>query len=138
MCGAITNFAITPPFYRLLPRIFGKPVNYFRDIGVALCPTWARCESKWVRMHTMSASGGPNVAEIARRELSQLLATAEQAGMDRVRLRRSLRLSQDDWQRWLGILDDAPLPSRPELPLVLRHVGFLTSRLDRAARPAYV
>ena len=86
----------------------------------------------------MPASGGPNGADIARRELSQLLSTAEQAGMDTARLRRSLRLSQSDWQRWLDILNDAPLPSRPELPLVLRHLGFVTSRLDRATRPAYV
>ena len=86
----------------------------------------------------MPAFGGPDVTEIARRELSQLLTTAKQAGMDMAGLRQSLRLSPTDWQQWLDILDDAPLPARPELPLVLRHVGFLTSRLDRVAGPAYL
>jgi uncharacterized protein (DUF1778 family) len=71
--------------------------------------------------------------DIARQELSLFLRTAEQIGMDVDRQRRSLRLSHDDWQRWLGILDDAPLPQRPALPLLLRHLGYLNHRLDRAA-----
>ena len=85
----------------------------------------------------MAASVRPNVAEIARRELRQFLTTARRAGIDNEQLRASMRLSQNDWQQWLGILQDAPLPLRPELPLVLRHLGYLTSRLDRASRAAY-
>jgi hypothetical protein len=79
----------------------------------------------------------PPAAEIARKELSLLLGLAEQAGLDGARLQQKLHLSQSDWQQWLGVLHDAPLPSRPELPLMLRHLGFVTSRLDRAIRPAY-
>jgi hypothetical protein len=78
-----------------------------------------------------------HAAEIARKEISLLLGLAEQAGVDDATLRHELRLSQNDWQQWLGVLEDAPLPSRPALPLLLRHLGYLTSRLDRAARPAY-
>lgn len=72
--------------------------------------------------------------DIARQELRLFLRTAEQIGMDVDRQCRSLRLSRDDWQNWLGILHDAPLPSHPELPQLLRHLGYLTSRLDRATR----
>ncbi len=81
----------------------------------------------------MQLSERQAATEIARRELSQFLSTAERAGVDGDRLRHSLRLSQKDWQQWLGILEDAPLPPRPALPMVLRHLGYLTSRLDRAA-----
>jgi hypothetical protein len=62
---------------------------------------------------------------------------AERAGVDDARLRHDLHLSENDWQEWLGVLRDAPLPAQPALPLVLRHLGYLTSRLERATRPAY-
>jgi len=74
------------------------------------------------------------VPELARQELREFLRMAELVGMDADRQRRSLRLSRDHWRQWLDILDDAPVPSYPALPLVLRHLGYLTSRLDRAAR----
>ena len=85
----------------------------------------------------MSEAGYPQAAAIARKEISLLLGLAEQAGVDDARLQRELRLSQSDWQQWLGVLRDAPLPPRPELPLMLRHLGYVTSRLDRETRPAY-
>ena len=71
---------------------------------------------------------------IVKRELRQFLRMAERVGMDSDHQRRSMRLSKDDWQRWLGILHDAPLPSYPELPLLLRHLGYLTNQLDHAGR----
>jgi hypothetical protein len=71
--------------------------------------------------------------EVAKQQLRLFLGTAAQTGMDTDHLCRSLRLSRDDWQRWLGILHDAPLPSHPALPLLLRHLGYLTNRLDRTA-----
>jgi len=74
--------------------------------------------------------------DIARQELRQLLGVAEQIGMDADRLSHSLGLSRDDWQSWLGILHDAPLPSYPALPRLLRHIGSWTSRLDRMAEAA--
>ena len=82
----------------------------------------------------MSAVTDPNPPEVARQELRLFLRMAEQTGMDADDARRSLRLSQDDWQRWLGILHDAPVPSRPALPLMLRHLGYMTNRLERACR----
>jgi hypothetical protein len=85
----------------------------------------------------MSGAGYLGAADVARQELRLFLSMAEQTGMDADRQRQSLRLSQDDWHRWLGILQDAPLPPRPALPSLLRHLGYLTSRLDRAARMAY-
>ena len=85
----------------------------------------------------MPKAGHPQAAEIARKEINLLLGLAEQAGVDDARLRQDLHLSENDWQEWLGVLRDAPLPARPALPLVLRHLGYLTSRLDRATRPAY-
>ena len=85
----------------------------------------------------MPESGHPQAAEIARKEINLLLGLAEQAGVNDARLRHDLRLSENELQEWLGVLRDAPLPARPALPMVLRHLGYLTSRLDRATRPAY-
>jgi hypothetical protein len=85
----------------------------------------------------MAKAEHPQAAEIARKEINLLLGLAEQAGVDDARLRHDLHLSENDWQEWLGVLRDAPLPARPALPMVLRHLGYLTSRLDRATRPAY-
>ena len=79
----------------------------------------------------MLGPGNPEAAEIARRELRLFLSMAEQNGMDSDGQRRWLLVSPDDWQRWLGILQDEPLPPRPALPLLLRRLGSLTSRMDR-------
>jgi hypothetical protein len=76
-------------------------------------------------------------ASIARREINLLLGLAEQAGVDEATLRQDLRLSDRDWQEWLGVLHDAPLPAQPSLPKLLRRLGRLTSRLDRATRMAF-
>ncbi len=75
--------------------------------------------------------------DIARQELRQFLSVAERIGMDADRLSHSLGLSREDWQSWLGILHDAPLPSYPALPRLLRHIGYWTSRLDRMAEAAF-
>jgi len=85
----------------------------------------------------MPDAGHPQAAEIIRKEINLLLGLAEQAGVNDARLRHDLHLSENDLQAWLGVLRDAPLPARPALPLVLRHLGYRTSRLDRATRPAY-
>jgi hypothetical protein len=76
----------------------------------------------------------PLAAEIARKQLNLLLRLAEQAGIDGITLSDELHLSPADWQQWLGVLHDGPLPARPALPQMLRHLGYLTSRLDREAR----
>ena len=73
-------------------------------------------------------------SDVVRQQLRLFLRTAEQIGMDADHQRRSLRLARDEWQRWLGVLQNEPVPSEPPLPLVLRHLGFLTNRLDRVAR----
>jgi hypothetical protein len=85
----------------------------------------------------MLDTGCPPASEIARKEISLLLGLAEAAGVDDAELMHELRLSRSDWQEWLGVLQDAPLPSYPALPLMLRHMGYLNSRLDRAMRRAY-
>jgi hypothetical protein len=85
----------------------------------------------------MLGPGHLETADIARRELRLFLSVAEQTGMDADRQHRSLLVSQDDWHRWLGILQDAPLPSRPALPLLLRRLGYVTSRMERTALPAH-
>jgi hypothetical protein len=72
--------------------------------------------------------------DVARKELREFLRMAERVGMDTDRQRHSLGLSRDDWQSWLGILHDAPMPRRPALPTLLQSLGHLTSELDRAAR----
>ena len=82
----------------------------------------------------MSVTTDPIVSEVARQELRLYLRMAEQTGGDSDCARKFLRLSQDDWQQWLAILDDAPMPSRPALPVMLRHLGYMTNRLERASR----
>jgi hypothetical protein len=78
----------------------------------------------------MLVPGRLDPADIARRELRLFLSMADQTGMDEDWAHRSLLVSQDDWRQWLGILHDAPLPSRPKLPLLLRRLGYVTSRLE--------
>jgi hypothetical protein len=85
----------------------------------------------------MLDDGQPHGAAIVRREINLLLGLAEQAGVDDTRLRNELHLSPTDWQQWLGVLHDAPLPASPALPQVLRHLGYVTSRLDREARHSF-
>jgi len=79
----------------------------------------------------------PPAAHVARQQIDALLGMAEQAGIEHDHLQRLLRLSKADWQEWLKLEEDAPIPTRPDLPLLLRHLGWLTSQLDRAARSAY-
>jgi hypothetical protein len=81
----------------------------------------------------MSGDGRVETANVVRQELRLFLSTADLMGLDGDRQRRFLRLSQDEWQRLLGVLRDEPVPSHPALPLLLRHLGYLSSRLDRAA-----
>ncbi len=85
----------------------------------------------------MSDAGQLAPTEIVKRELRQFLSLAERIGMDADRLCHSLGLSPDDWESWLGILRDAPVPAHPALPRLLRHLGSWTSRLDRMADRAY-
>jgi hypothetical protein len=85
----------------------------------------------------MSGGGAVDAANVVRQELRLFVGMADLIGMDGDRQRRFLRLSQDDWQRLLGILRDEAVPPHPALPLLLRHLGYLCSRLDHAARAAY-
>jgi hypothetical protein len=71
--------------------------------------------------------GNPHAAHVARQQIDALVDMAEQVGIENDRLQQLLRLFQED----------APIPARPDLPLLLRHMGWLTSRLDRVARSAY-
>ena len=59
----------------------------------------------------MAEAGHPQAAEIARKEINLLLGLVEQAGVDDARLRHDLHLSENDWEQWLGVLRDAPLPA---------------------------
>jgi hypothetical protein len=85
----------------------------------------------------MPDDGQPHGAAIVRRQINLLLGLAEQAGVDDARLRHELHLSPTDWQQWLGVLHDAPLPASPDLPQLLRHLGYVTSRLDRETRHSF-
>jgi hypothetical protein len=85
----------------------------------------------------MLDAGQPQANEIARKEISLLLGLAEAAGVDDAELLHELHLTRSDWQEWLGVLHDAPVPAYPALPLMLRHMGYINSRLDRAMRHAY-
>ena len=73
--------------------------------------------------------------DVAKRELSQFLRMAEDVGLDVERQCRWLHMSPGDRHRWVGILSDAPLPTNPALPLLLRRLAYLNNRLDRARRP---
>ena len=70
---------------------------------------------------------------MARRELRLFLRMSEQAGIEVEEQAQSLGLSGEDWQDWLGVLADAPLPRHPELPMMLRRIGYICHRLERRA-----
>jgi hypothetical protein len=86
----------------------------------------------------MSGGGQLETANVVRQELRLFLSMADLIRIDADRQRRFLRLSRDEWQQLLAILRDEPVPPHPALPLLLRHLGYLTSRLDRATEAAYV
>ena len=86
----------------------------------------------------MSGGGQLETANVVRQELRLFLSMADLIRIDADRQRRFLRLSRDEWQQLLAILRDEPVPPHPALPLLLRHLGYLTSRLDRATQAAYV
>jgi hypothetical protein len=86
----------------------------------------------------MSGGGQLETANVVRQELRLFLSMADLIRIDADRQRRFLRLSRDEWQQLLAILRDEPVPPHPALPLLLRHLGYLTSRLDRATRAAFV
>ena len=86
----------------------------------------------------MSGGGQLETANVVRQELRLFLSMADLIRIDADRQRRFLRLSRDEWQQLLAILRDEPVPPHPALPLLLRHLGYLTNRLDRATEAAYV
>ena len=86
----------------------------------------------------MSGGGHLETANVVRQELRLFLSMADLIRIDTDRQRRFLRLSRDEWQQLLAILRDEPVPPHPALPLLLRHLGYLTNRLDRATEAAYV
>ena len=91
--------------------------------------------SHQIREDQMSHHQQGVAPDVAKRELSQFLRMAEDIGLNVERQCRWLHMSADDRRRWVGILSDAPLPSQPELPLLLRRLAYLNNRLDRAKRP---
>jgi hypothetical protein len=82
----------------------------------------------------MTDVGMPYVADVARQELRQFLSLADRVGIDSDRRRRFLHMSRDEWHRLMDTLTDNRLPPHPALPTLVRHLGYLTSRLDRAAQ----
>ena len=76
---------------------------------------------------------GREAPVVARRELRLFLRMSEQAGLATDEQAQSLGLSGEDWQQWLGVLADAPLPQHPALPMLLRRVGYICHRLERRA-----
>ncbi len=82
----------------------------------------------------MVQGGNLDVPAVARQQLKLFLRLAEMAGLDAERQRNAFRLSQEDWRNWLDFLHDAPLPARPAVPLMLRHLGHISSRLERSIR----
>ncbi|MGA8192246.1 MAG: hypothetical protein WB902_02630 [Acetobacteraceae bacterium] len=84
----------------------------------------------------MSDSDKSRRADVVRQELRLFLGMADRIGIDGDRQRRFLRMSQDEWQQLLAILQDERLPPHPALPLLVRHLGYLTSRLDRSIQAA--
>ncbi len=54
--------------------------------------------------------------------------------------RRVLLLSEQEWSDWSEFIEDGPLPSQPQLPVMLRRLGSASHRLavlaDRRGAPA--
>ncbi len=76
---------------------------------------------------------GREAEVVVRRELRLFLRMSEQMGFGVDEQAQSLGLSAHDWQQWLGVLADAPLPQHPVLPLMLRRIGYVCHRLERRA-----
>src|SRR3954452_24364745 len=66
---------------------------------------------------------------LARRQLQVFSQIGEQVQLSEVDRRRALRLSEREWADWTEVLHDGPLPAKPQLPVMLRRLGYASHRL---------
>lgn len=72
-------------------------------------------------------------ASLLRDQFRQLHIVGTQVNLDEERQRRLLLVSEQDWPQWSMFLRDGPLPTEPEVPVMLRRLGAATYRLATLA-----
>jgi hypothetical protein len=74
---------------------------------------------------------------LARSQFQLFSELGEQMQISDDHRRRVLLLSEQEWAQWSDFCQDGPLPSQPQLPVMLRRLGAASHRLatlaDRSA-----
>jgi hypothetical protein len=66
---------------------------------------------------------------LARSQFQVFSQLGEQMQLSDGDRRQALLLSEQEWSDWSDFLQDGPLPTQPQLPVVLRRLGNASYRL---------
>ncbi len=66
---------------------------------------------------------------IARNQFQVFSQIGDEMQLSQDAQRRVLLLSDKEWADWSDFLQDGPLPSQPQLPVMLRRLGSASHRL---------
>jgi hypothetical protein len=66
---------------------------------------------------------------LARDQFQVFSQLGEQMRLSKDDQRRVLLLSEKEWSQWSDFIDAGPLPSQPNLPVMLRRLGSASHRL---------
>ncbi len=67
--------------------------------------------------------------KLARSQFQVFTQLGEQMQLSQDDKRRVLLLSEQEWSDWADFIQEGPLPTEPQLPVMLRRLGSATHRL---------
>ena len=70
-----------------------------------------------------------DLSSFLRMQFRELHLVGRHVGLDQDRQRRVLLVHQHNWADWSKFLEDGPLPSEPDVSIMLRRVEEVTHRL---------
>jgi hypothetical protein len=72
----------------------------------------------------------PGIDHVARREFHSFIQIGNAIRLPDSARRQALRLSEQEWADWAGLLADGPVPQQPVLPEMLQRLGTATHVLS--------